>query len=79
MKFVIYSKDGCSYCEQIKKLMQALCLDYKVYDLGKNFSVDDFYNEFGEGSTFPQVVVNDRNLGGCRETIKFLREQKIIQ
>jgi glutaredoxin len=79
MKFVIYSKDGCSYCEQIKKLMQALCLEYTVYDLGKNFSKDDFYNEFGDGSTFPQVVVNDTNLGGCKETIQFLREQKIIQ
>jgi glutaredoxin len=78
MKFKIYSKDGCSYCEHIKKLMNTLGLDFVVYNLGENFSKDDFYYEFGEGSTFPQVVVNDQNLGGCKETIKFLQEQKII-
>jgi glutaredoxin len=78
MKFTIYSKDGCSYCEQIKKLMKALCLDYVVYELGKDFCRDDFYNEFGEGSTFPQIVVGDQNIGGCKETIEFLRKQKIL-
>jgi glutaredoxin len=78
MKFTIYSKEGCHYCEQVKKLMKALCLDYQIYELGKNFSVDDFYNEFGEGSTFPQVVVGDTNIGGCKETVEFLKLQKII-
>jgi glutaredoxin len=78
MKFKIYSKDGCSYCEQVKKLLNALCQDFVVYNLGEHFSKDDFYYEFGEGSTFPQVVVNDNNIGGCKETIEFLREQKII-
>ena len=78
MKFKIYSKDGCSYCEQVKKLMNTLCLDFVVYNLGTDFSKDDFYYEFGEGSTFPQVVVNDDNIGGCKETIEFLRSQKII-
>jgi glutaredoxin len=78
MKFKIYSKEGCSYCEQIKKLMNSLCLDFIVYELGGDFSKDDFYYEFGEGSTFPQVVCDDQNLGGCKDTIAFLRTENII-
>lgn len=78
MKFKIYSKDGCPHCEHLRALMNSLCLDFVVYHLGVNFSKDDFYLEFGEGSTFPQVVMGDTNLGGCKETIQFLRDQKII-
>jgi glutaredoxin len=78
MKFVIYSKDNCPYCEQIKKVMRLACLEHVVYNLGKDFSVDDFYNEFGEGTTFPQVVKDATKLGGCKDTIAFLKEQKIL-
>lgn len=78
MKFVIYSKDGCPYCDQIKKVMNLLGLDYIVYNLGENFSKDDFYLEFGEGSTFPQVLQGSTKLGGCKDTINFLKEQNIL-
>ena len=49
-----------------------------VYTLGKQFEKDAFYGEFGEGSTFPQVVVDGKKLGGSVETVKFLKENKII-
>lgn len=78
MKFVIYSKDGCPYCDQIKKVMHLASLEHVVYNLGEHFSRDDFYNEFGEGTTFPQVVMNATKLGGCKDTITFLKEQSIL-
>jgi len=34
--------------------------------------------EFGEGTTFPQVLNDQTKLGGCSETIKYLREQKLL-
>lgn len=78
MNFVIYSKDGCPYCDQIKKVMSLTGLEHVVYNLGQQFSKEDFYAEFGEGSTFPQVVMNETKLGGCKDTIQYLKEQKII-
>ena len=33
------------------------------------------YGQFGDGSTFPQVVKDGTNLGGCTETVKYLQEQ----
>ena len=38
----------------------------------------DFYSEFGEGSTFPQVTMDGKKLGGCTDTVKYLREERII-
>jgi glutaredoxin len=49
-----------------------------VYTLDKDFTREGFYAEFGEGSTFPQVICNEKKLGGCVDTIKFLKENQIV-
>ena len=78
MKFTIYSKNGCPYCDKIKHVMKLSNLDHVVYTLGENFSREEFYSEFGNGSTFPQVVMNEHHLGGCTDTVKYLKENGIL-
>ena len=78
MKFTIYSKNGCPYCEKVKSVLELTKQEHQVYLLGREFTGQDFYDKFGEGSTFPQVVYDDNNLGGCVDTLRFLREQKIL-
>jgi glutaredoxin len=53
-------------------------LKHVLYTLDQDFTKEEFYNKFGNGSTFPQVVYNDQNLGGCVDTIKYLKENNII-
>ena len=50
-----------------------------VYNLGEQFDKQSFYEEFGKGSTFPQVLVDGKKLGGCIDTIEYLREKQIIK
>ena len=78
MKFTIYSKNGCPYCEKVKSVLELTEQRHVVYLLGREFTGQDFYSKFGEGSTFPQIVYDDKNLGGCVDTLRFLREQKIL-
>ena len=73
MNFAVYSKDGCPYCDKIKQVMDLTKLSYVVYNLNEDFDRDSFYGEFGQGPTFPQVVVDGKKLGGCVDTIEFLR------
>ena len=77
MNFAVYSKDGCPYCDKIKQVMDLTKLSYVVYNLNEDFDRDSFYGEFCQGSTFPQVMVDGKKLGGCVDTIEFLRENKI--
>jgi len=49
-----------------------------VYTLGEHFDEKAFTDEFGYGTTFPQVICDGKKIGGTVETVKFLREQKII-
>jgi glutaredoxin len=79
MKFTVYSKDGCPYCNKIEQVLQLSNLEHVVYKLGSDFDCDGFYAQFGEGSTFPQVVLNDQeHLGGCTDTVQYLKEQNLV-
>jgi glutaredoxin len=82
MSFTVYSRHGCPYCDKIKTVLghvsttkgeQVVC-----YELGTNFNREEFYAEFGEGSTFPQVIYNQQHLGGCSNTVKYLQENNML-
>ena len=78
MNFAVYAKDGCPYCEKIKEVLELTESKFVVYNLDEHFDKDSFYGEFGQGSTFPQVVVDGKKLGGCVDTVQFLKENKIV-
>ena len=77
MKFTVYSKNGCPYCNKVEKVLQLAALQHVVYKLGTDFNREEFYSKFGEGSTFPRVTMDEEIIGGCSETVKFLREKNI--
>ena len=79
MKFTVYSKNGCPYCDKVKQVLELSKLEHVIYKLEEDFDRSGFYSQFGQGSTFPQVVINDiQNLGGCTETVQYLNENKLV-
>lgn len=78
MNFTVYSKEDCPYCYKVKQVLELTGNNFVVYTLDEDFTKEEFYSEFGQGSTFPQVLCNDKKLGGSVETIKFLRENQIV-
>ena len=79
MKFTVYSKDGCPYCTKVKQVLELSKLEHVIYTLGEDFDRPGFYSHFGLGSTFPQVVINDiQHLGGCAETVQYLKDNKLV-
>ena len=75
--FTVYSKDGCPYCQQILEVLGISELNYVEYKLDEHFSKEAFYQQFGEGATFPQVVLNNENLGGAQESIRYMQKENI--
>jgi glutaredoxin len=78
MNFQVYTRPGCPYCTQVKQVLSMKGLNYNEYILNVDFKREDFYRQFGNGSTFPQVLMDGTKLGGCSDTVKYLREQKLI-
>ena len=71
MNFTIYTRSGCPYCTKIKQVLEGKNYNYREYKLGVDFERNAFY-------TFPQVVLGGTNLGGCTETVKYLRENNLV-
>ena len=78
MNFTVYSKEGCPFCTKVVQVLQLSKLNHVVYELDQDFDKESFYGQFGSGSTFPQVVVDATNLGGCSATIQYLKEKKLV-
>ena len=78
MNFVVYTRPGCPYCTQVKQVLSLKGLAFTEQVLDRNFSRGEFYRKFGNGSTFPQVVMDGTNLGGCTDTVKYLKENNIL-
>ncbi len=78
MMFTVYSKNGCPYCTKVISVLQLAELKFVEYKLGRDFDKDQFYDVFGQGSTFPQVLKDQEKLGGCMDTVKYLRENKLV-
>ena len=78
MTFTIYTSNGCGYCEQIKAVLLNLNLSFTEQRLDADFSREQFTEQFGYGATFPRVLMDGRLLGGCNETITYLRNQGLV-
>lgn len=76
--FAVYTKNGCPYCEKIKTILKASGFNYQEYVLDTHFNREQFYSQFGQGSTFPRVLMDDVVLGGCTESVQYLRSKGMI-
>ena len=74
----VYSKTDCPYCKKVCELFDALKINYVVYRLDEHFSKRSFFNEFGEGTTFPQVTIGARTIGGSKETVTYLKQNGLV-
>ena len=76
--FTVYTMEGCPYCEKVQELLREAGQKFVTYKIDKDFTRDSFYGEFGEGATFPQVVVDGNKIGGASATVKYLKENKLV-
>ena len=77
-EFAVYSKIGCPYCTKIISVLELSEQRFVEYKLGRDFTKQEFFDKFGQGSTFPRVTFDGELLGGCVESIKYLRENKLV-
>lgn len=78
MDIVIYSKPNCPYCEKIKQVFNLKEYSYVEYTLDKDFTKNQFVEEFGLNGTFPRVRIDGILIGGCTDTIAYLKENSLL-
>ena len=46
----IYTRDGCSYCQKLKVILESFNVNFAAKNLDNDFTREEFYEKFGEGS-----------------------------
>ena len=67
MKILIYSASWCSPCKSAKRFLDDMNLSYEEIDIEKNNISRDKLLEMTGGHTVPQIVINDKCIGGYSE------------
>lgn len=75
---VLYS-NGNQECERAKNLLETLNFQIQVYKLNHHFTQKGFVAEFGDEAEYPQVNVGFKHIGGLKETLNYLKSEKIIK
>lgn len=75
MMFSIYTRDGCSFCEKAKNLLNQNNLQYNEYSIGKNVLREEVIEKFPGIKMLPIIVdVDGTLLGGYEDLVKHLQQ-----
>ena len=68
----IYTRNGCEFCFEAKKLLTEKGLDYEEHVLNEDYSIKTLVAVSG-GTTVPQVFMNGERIGGSDELKSYLK------
>ena len=71
MLVIAYTKKDCQECERLISLLNNLQWEYIEYTEGEEFSSQQFIDEFGEESEYPQIAVGYQHLGGLKDFLNY--------
>jgi glutaredoxin len=78
MQAVLYSKDNCQECDRARMLLDSVSISYLEYKHQKDFTGKQFFSEFGNQATFPQIAIGYKHIGSLKETLQYLKDKKFI-
>lgn len=65
-------------CFKVKVVLEMLGQDYVYKELNKDYTVKEFESQFPNTLSMPQVVMDGKNIGNANETLKYLKEHRIL-
>ncbi|QQM32766.1 glutaredoxin 3 [Martelella lutilitoris] len=74
----IYTREFCGFCARAKKLLADKGVDFTEYNATETPEVRAKMIERARGgSTFPQIFIDDRHIGGCDDLFALERAGKL--
>lgn len=78
MDIKIYTAAGCSYCEQVKELMERAGLEYTAYLVGTDITVEQLKNKYPLAVGYPYVIIDEKPIGGLVDTAKLFIQMGLV-
>ena len=67
---VVWSKDGCSHCDQAKGLLKIKGIEFEERNINKDWTREQLLEAVPEARTLPQIFLDDKLIGGFTELRK---------
>ena len=74
MKFLIFTKYRCSYCDRAKTLIEQKGYEYESINIEDDNNIDILLEKNKYARTMPQIFINDKLIGGYTDLVKFFEE-----
>lgn len=77
-KVTIYTRQFCPYCSRAVALLKDKKVDFKEIDAGMDAALkSEMVQRSGGGTTFPQIFVGEKHIGGCDDMMAMDRAGKL--
>ena len=73
----IYTRPFCGYCARALALLTDKGADFEEIEAGMDPTKRKEMTERSGGSTFPQIFIGDRHIGGCDELTALERKGEL--
>ena len=74
---IVYSTSWCQPCKFAKRILDSKGIEYREIDIEeKGWSREDLFEITG-GRTVPQIVIDEKPIGGYDDLLKLEREGKL--
>ena len=74
MKFLVFTKYRCSYCDRAKTLIEQKGYEYESINIEEDNNIDILLEKNKYARTMPQIFINDKLIGGYTDLVKYFEE-----
>ena len=74
MKFLIFTKYRCSFCDRAKTLIEQKGYEYESINIEEDNNIELLLKKNKYARTMPQIFVNDKLIGGYTDLVKYFEE-----
>ena len=74
MKFLIFTKYRCSYCDRAKTLIEQKGFEYESINIEEENNIEILLKKNKYARTMPQIFINDKLIGGYTDLVKYFEE-----
>ena len=74
MKFLIFTKYRCSYCDRAKTLVEQKGYEYDSINIEEGNNIELLLDKNKYARTMPQIFINDKLIGGYTDLVEYFEE-----
>tara|TARA_A100000164_G_scaffold172013_1_gene152796 strand:- start:95 stop:319 length:225 start_codon:yes stop_codon:yes gene_type:complete len=74
MKFLIFTKYRCSFCDRAKTLIEQKGYEYDSINIEEGNNIELLLDKHKYARTMPQIFINDKLIGGYTDLVKYFEE-----